>query len=599
MSDRPGTWFPLISDSLRITRSYGRRKLLLVFLLVLAQAVLQVVGVGSVYPFLAVASEPASIQDSRAGSILAGWLPGMDDRQLLLLTGVAAIAMLLISNAANLISEIGRVRYARGFGHWLSMRLMADITNRPYGYFLDRNSGELFKKVITDVPMYVNSVLIPLLEAGAKAITVIFLVAFLVFLSPSIALGACLFFGIFYLVAFGALRGLRRRISNNLKIARRGVSKEATQLLGGIKPVKVHDVREHFLKRFAVHSRTQARESGWIPLIGNSTRYLVEPLAFGGLVVIVLVASGNEGTFNRLIPTLGVMALAAYRLLPAAQALYNSLTKITTARHAVDEVVEEFSEAERNGALARERRPAKTEPAGRRPAVPLLSEALVVENLKFAYAADTEPIFNGLSFEVPAKSSFAIVGRTGSGKSTLVDILLGLHSPSGGRILVDGVEVKPENAAGWRAQIGYVPQEIFLLDDTLAANIAFGVPPEEVDRDRLREAARRAQILDFIESELPQGFDSPAGERGVRLSGGQRQRIGLARALYRRPRVLVLDEATSALDVETEAALVSALEELHGELTMIVIAHRLSTIERCENRLDLSGAPRRELLSAI
>jgi ABC-type multidrug transport system fused ATPase/permease subunit len=220
---------------------------------------------------------------------------------------------------------------------------------------------------------------------------------------------------------------------------------------------------------------------------------------------------------------------------------------------------------------------------------PAFSEAIEARNLSFRYGAAAEPVCHDLLFRIRANSSFAIVGKPGCGKSTLVDVLLGLHPPTAGSIRVDGVEITARNCSGWRSQIGYVPQEIFLLDDTITANIAFGLPVEMVDMARARASAERAQIVDFIEIDLADGFNALAGERGVRLSGGQRQRIDLSRALYRNPRVLILDEATGALDEDTETALLEALEELHGELTMIVIAHRLSTIQRCEHRLDVDA----------
>jgi len=578
---------PLATDTFRITRSYGRRRLLYVFCLELMQAFFQVVGVGSVYPFLALASNPESIHNSRIGSKIVAFLPPMTSQELLFWAGVVAIVMLLLSNAANLVSEIGRVRYARGFVHWLSVRLLTEITNRPYSYFLERNSGELFKKVLTDVPSYVNGVLLPVLEAGARAVTSIVLVAFLLIASPSIALGSAIFFGLFYLGFFWMLKGLRVRISDNLKIARRGISKEATQLLGAIKPVKVHGVAGHFLKRFALHSKAQASEAAWIPIIGKSTKYVMEPLAFGGLVVVVILKSADPQSFAELVPMLGVMALAGYRLLPAIQMLYNSLTTITTNRHSVDEIIEEFTKSGNHLVLGKPKSKQRKDNLAEFPA---FSEAIEVRNLSFRYRAAAVPVFHDLSFRIPANSSFAIVGKTGCGKSTLVDVLLGLHRPTAGSIRVDGMEITSRNCSGWRSKVGYVPQEIFLLDDTITANIAFGLPSELIDMARVRASAERAQIVDFIENQLPDGFESLVGERGVRLSGGQRQRIGLARALYRNPRVLVLDEATSALDEDTETALVEALEELHGELTMIVIAHRLSTIQRCEHRLDLDAA---------
>lgn len=559
--------------------------MLFVFLLMLMQAFFQLVGVGSIYPFLSLAADPAGFRESQIGLGVLTVLPPLGDQHLLIGAGVLAIMMLVFSNAANLASEIGRVRYSRGLGHWLSVRVLAKISDRPYSYFLTRNSGELYKKIVSDVPAYVNGVLLHLLDVIARSITAVVLLTFIFVLSPSIALGAILFFGSLYVGIFTILKGLRRRISGRLLLAQRGTAKEATQLIGGIKPVKVHDVTQHFLMRFARHSRSYANAAAWVPVIGNGMRYLVEPLAFGGLVVLVLVKSGDQKSFAQLIPTIGVMGLAGYRLLPAVQALYSSLNAISTNRHVVSEIMAEFSDVEgqsvaRPAGICGGLEPSSVNPLSFR-------DCIEVKGLCFSYPKAASPAFSGLSFKIPARTSFAITGRTGSGKSTLVDLLLGLHSPQQGQIVIDGMELCQANMKEWRAQIGYVPQDIFLLDDSIAANIAFGVPSEGIDYRRLNEAAARAQILGFINNQVDGGFDGLVGERGVRLSGGQRQRIGLARALYRQPKVLVLDEATSALDVETESALVEALDELHGEITMIVIAHRLSTIERCELRLEL------------
>lgn len=566
----------------RIARAHGRKRLAAVALLVLAQAILQIVGVGAIYPFLALAADPGSVRDSMIATSLLDWLPPLTDRELLIWSGIGAVLMLVVSNAMNLISQVGRVRYAKSFGRWLAIRLLGDLVDRPYSYFMSRNSGELFKKVITDVPAFVN-VLVQALEALARIITSVMLVGFLVVLSPPIALGATLLFGTTYGLCYIFLNGFRERMSSKIKVARRGLSKEANQVLGAIKTVKVHDAKEHFLKRFAGFSRMLEREAAWVPIISNTTRYLIEPIAFGGLIVVVLLMAGDPESLIALIPKLGVMALAGYRLMPAAQTIYSSMTWISAQKHVVDEVMEEFSDIMIDDDPLRIRHGRAGDLAQLAP----LSEAINVRNLTYLYPGTDRPIFDGLSFAIPANSSFAIIGKTGSGKSTLVDLLLGLHAPGSGAIMIDGISLSKGNGASWRRQVGYVPQEIFLLDDSVAANIAFGVPEQEIDAELLRDAASRAQILDFIEYELPNSFSARVGERGIKLSGGQRQRIGLARALYRKPAVLVLDEATSALDTATESALVAALEELHGQLTMIVIAHRLSTVERCERTLDL------------
>jgi ABC-type multidrug transport system fused ATPase/permease subunit len=256
-------------------------------------------------------------------------------------------------------------------------------------------------------------------------------------------------------------------------------------------------------------------------------------------------------------------------------------------RHALDEVYDEFVAAETDGSVL-----PGTSRDGLIPVMPFhWNDAISLREVSFRYPGGSRPALDGLSLIIPKNSSVGVIGPTGSGKSTLVDLLLGLYQPTAGEILIDGRSLRPELVPAWQASIGYVPQDIFLIDDTIARNVAFGLPDNEIDPARLREACAMAQLIDFVEAELPHGFDTNVGERGVRLSGGQRQRIGLARALYHRPSLLILDEATSALDMATEAKLLDALHSLAGKLTMVVAAHRLSALANCNQLIDLrSGA---------
>jgi ATP-binding cassette subfamily C protein len=573
----------LISRVFFLARPYGSKKLAGVFAFSLAQGVFQVVGVSSIFPFLALASDPGRIRDSSAGIWVLDRLPAMTDAQLLMAAGIFALVMLFLSNAINLGAEINRAYYVRHFGHWLRVGLLQKIVSRPYGDFLQQNSGVLLKKVNNDVMQYTSFVLLPLLDSSARLITVVLLLATLLLIDPLVAIGAALVFGAFYLGVFRFLGKRRRVITDGVKIANRGIMREAQQLLGGIKPIKVHRAEEPFLQSFRVHSKSQAQLMAWMPLYANGPRYLIEPLAFGGVVVLVLVYAARGESFTSLLPTLGVMALAGYRLLPALQLLYSQATTLTTTRHALDEVFDEFAAEGLDKEIQKN--------SSRFSAPPPLEwqRAITLENLMFQYPGTRRPVIENLSLTIPKNSSVGIIGTTGSGKSTLVDLILGLHRPTSGQILIDSAPLTPENRRAWRGGIGYVPQDIFLIDDTLFANIAFGIQRENVDAERLREAAAAAQILNFIES-LPRQWESWVGERGVRLSGGQRQRIGLARALYHRPSLLILDEATSALDTETEAEVMKSINALNGSITILIIAHRVSTIANCGLRLNL-GAP--------
>ena len=540
----------LIRRVLFLARPYGRAKLGAIFSLSLAQALFQVIGITSIFPFLAVAADPERIRRSHFGTRFLSLFPPMENRQLLLVAGTIAIFALLLSNAVNLLSEYARTRYAQNFAHWLRVRLLRRMASQPYTYFLQRNSGDLLKKILSDVSNYTGGVLLPLLDTIARVLTAVLLLATLFLVQPVIALSAAVVLGAYYVVIFRLLGRKRRETDEGLRTSFAGSYREAQQLLGGIKPVKVHRSEEYFLSRFSRHSAVLAQMYARLPVFANSARYFVEPLAFGGLVVAVLLLAARGRDFSDILPNLGVMALAGYRLLPSLQLLYAQLTQVSSMRHAVDEVYDEFVAAETDKSLPR---PISVQSV--MPANPFRwNNNITLCEVLYRYPGSSRPALDGVSVVIPKNTSLGVIGPTGSGKSTFVDLLLGLYYPTAGEILIDGQPLTPTLVPSWRDSIGYVPQ-----------------------------------ILDFIKAELANGFDTTVGERGIRLSGGQRQRIGLARALYHRPSLLILDEATSALDVATEARLLNALRSLSGKLTMIVAAHRLSAVANCEQVIDLGN----------
>jgi ATP-binding cassette, subfamily B, bacterial PglK len=574
----------LIRRVLFLAGPYGRAKLAGVFSLSLAQALFQVIGITSIFPFLAIAADPERIRRSHFGMRFLELFPPMENRQLLLIAGVIAITALLLANAVNLVAEYARTRYAQNFAHWLRVRLLRRMASRPYAYFLQRNSADLLKKILGDVGNYSSGVLLPLLDTVARVLTAVLLLATLFLVQPVIALSAAIVLGGFYVIIFRLLAQKRRDVDDNLRTSIAGMFREAHQMLGGIKPVKVHGAEEHFLSRFAGHSKIVARMNARMSIFANSARYVVEPLAFGGLVVAVLLLAAKGRDFSDILPNLGVMAVAGYRLLPSVQLVFSQLTQVSSMRHAVDEVYDEFVAVETDRSISA----AISSDALARAKPFAWNDAITLREISFRYPGASRPALDGLFLTIPKNTSLGVIGPTGSGKSTLVDLLLGLYQPTAGELLIDGRPLTPALVPAWQAAIGYVPQDIFLIDDTIARNVAFGLPDDEIDPVRLREACVTAQIFDFVERELPDGFETNVGERGIRLSGGQRQRIGLARALYHRPSLLILDEATSALDVATEAKLLDALRSLAGKLTVVVAAHRLSAVANCDQLLDLA-----------
>lgn len=573
----------LVAKVYGLARPYGRKKLILITALSFAQGLFQVLGVTSIFPFLALAADPNRLRQSQFGNWFLQWLPEMDDHRLLILAGAFAIAMLALSNGINLTAEFARTRYAHGFGHWLRSILIQKIASRSYTDLLSENSGVLIKKVVGDVMMFTTGILLPLLDSIARIATIALLIALLFLVHPQIAIVATLAFGFFYLIVYRLFRKWRTSATKGFKTANRGTFTEAQQLFGGIKPVKVHCVEDAFINRFKVHSKQQAKLSAWMTLISSAPRYLIEPLAFGGVVVAVLISAARGGDLAVILPNLGVMALAGYRLLPAMQILYSQLNQLATTRHALEEVNDEFLAAKETVSEIDSR----SKNGFTRPPPFQWSREIVFNDVSFQYPDTNQPALHHFNLTIPRNTSLGIIGSTGSGKSTLIDLLIGLHSPTEGEILIDSERLFPENKRAWRMGIGYVPQDIFLIDDTITANIAFGIPSDQINESQLREAASAAQILELIENELPNGWETTVGDRGLRLSGGQRQRIGLARALYCKPSLLVLDEATSALDSKTELSVMTSIERLLGSMTMIFIAHRRSTLAICDQILNV------------
>jgi ATP-binding cassette, subfamily B, bacterial PglK len=420
-------------------------------------------------------------------------------------------------------------------------------------------------------------VLSPGTDIVSSALVCLAILTLLIVVDPLVALGIALVLG----GSYGAVYLLARRKLS--KIGQEQVQlnaerfKSAGEGLSGIKDLKVLGRETTFLQRFAVVARRHSRNNVIAGVISQLPRFALELIAFGGILLVVLHLIGRGQAAVEMVPLLALYAFAGYRLMPALQKLFGAVTNLRFSVAALDVVHRDLVRSRD------ERVDPEVQLAAAAQAAPLPFERqLELRNLSFRYEGAEEPSLRGLSLVIRPNTSVGLVGPTGCGKTTTVDLILGLLAPSGGQILVDGVEVAGENVARWQKNLGYVPQHIYISDDTIARNIAFGVPDEQIDMDAVRKAAQIANLAEFVETELPQGYETGIGERGVRLSGGQRQRIGIARALYRDPAVLVLDEATSALDGITEESVMDAVRTLLKKKTIIMIAHRLTTVKECD-----------------
>ena len=559
-----------------------RRNLSILFVAVLAMASLQVASVASIMPFLSVASDPSIIQENEylRWAYRTGGFD--DDRSFLIALGIAALVVLVLSNAFIVLTRWAVERYSWGRNHSLSRRLLRSYLHRPYEYFLTRNSAELGKNILEEVKEVTDQMLKPALRGAAKGIVALFIVGFLVYFDPVVALMVSVVLG----AAYGGIYVVVREQLDARGEARVEANTKRYQFVGeafgGIKEVKIQGKEDAFLDLYDDPSRRYAQSQALYRVIKKVPRYVIEAVAFGGIILIAIYLIAIRESIQQVVPVLGLYAFAGYRLLPALQQAFHGLASARFNVAALNKLHRDLRGriGSRMRSQAEGRNPSPDDPLA-------LRHCLALRGVTYTYPDAQRPAIKNLSFTIPARTTTGFVGKTGSGKTTVVDLILGLLRPEDGAITIDGTPLRDDTRRRWQETLGYVPQHIYLSDASVAQNIAFGVSAENIDMDAVRDAARRAHILGFVEEELPHRWDTVVGERGVKLSGGQRQRIGIARALYHEPSVLVFDEATSALDPSTEAQVMEAIYKLDGEQTILLVSHRLSTVRRADNILML------------
>ncbi|MBM9593925.1 ABC transporter ATP-binding protein [Roseitranquillus sediminis] len=543
--------------------------------LILVMGVFDLIGVAAILPFLAVVADPDVIERNRTMGVIYETLDPANHQEFLVMLGVLVFVAIIVSLAVKLVTVYAIARFSQMRRHHLSTRLIAAYLRQPYVWFLRQHTADLGKQALQEVGEVINSAMSPAMKVLAQIVSLIFLVAFLVLVDPVVALASVLVVGGIYLAIFAGVRGMLLRFGRIRYEANTQRFRISSEMMGGIKEVKLGGLENHYLGRFQVPSRRLAQTAVKSSVINEVPRYILEATTFGGMVVLVLFVLMREGgDLTSAIPTLGLFALAGVRMFPAIQRVYSSFGTLRGATPALDAVRNNLVSLRATGEPLRD--------GSIIPPMPL-RHRLEMRGIRYAYPGGTDrAVLRGVDMLIEARTTIGIVGGTGAGKTTLVDLVLGLLTPDAGEIRVDGTAITPETRRAWQNNLGYVPQQIYLVDDTVAANIAFGIEARKIDHAAVERAARLAELHDFVVNELPEGYATKVGERGVRLSGGQRQRIGIARALYHDPGVLILDEATSALDNLTERAVMDAVRNLGHDKTIIMIAHRLSTVRGCD-----------------
>lgn len=551
-----------------------KEKLQFVFVLAVAlvAAFLQTLEIFSVLPFLQLVMNPAMVQENGLLIWLFAFFGFKSTFAFTIFLGFVMLGILIVGNIVSAFSAWLKVRFVWQKNHDMASALLKKYLSLPYVYFLNVHSADLGKTILAEVEQMMGQLLLPFLKLLTSAMMVCMVLALLLFVNPIVAVVAAVLFCSSYVLVFVFLRDRLRTKGESRIEENRGRFTAAGEALSGIKDIKILGRERYFLKRFSGYSARFSQLQSWVAVVAQFPRYLMETVTFGGVIalILVLLALGQDG--RNIIPMVSFFVFAGYRLMPALQEIFYGASSIQFNRAIVDRIAKDMQGEVRDQGTWREELP-----------TPLpLKERILLEHISFSYPLSDRAILSHINLEIPKSSFVGLVGPTGGGKTTLGDILIGLLSPNEGRMTVDGIEIGEDNVRNWQRNIGYVPQQVFLVDDTIARNVVFGLPDDKIDQRRVQEVCKIANLHDFIEQELPQGYDTQIGERGIRLSGGQKQRIGIARALYHDPEVLVLDEATSSLDGITEKAVLQAIENIAKKKTVIAIAHRLTTVKNCQ-----------------
>ena len=553
-----------------------RRKVLVMLVLVVLMAGVEMMGVLSITPFLSVLGRPEVIEENPL--LLRAYEAFSFDssRQFTIALGLFSIALVISSSIFKTVTQHLLNRFVHLQRHSFSARLLSRYLNQPYEFFLTRNPAELSKNVLSEVDQLMFDVVQPMSNLVAQGAVILAMGLLVFWYDPLMALSVVGVLALLYGTIYSVVRTRLGRIGSERRCANGQRYQACNEVLSGIKDVKVTHSAEAYQQKFSKASRQFSRHSATNETLNQSPLYLVETVGYSGLILIAMLLLLRSNDIAHVLPALGLYGFAAYRMLPAAQIVYRGIARLKFSSASLEAIYQDLMLA---GAPEREVGGTLT-----------VKKEIRLRDITYAYPSSPDKhVFSNYDLVVPANTSVGIVGRSGAGKTTLMDILLGLLEPQAGCLTVDGVPIHTGNVASWQRSVGYVPQHIYLADATVRENIAFGVPSEKINMVAVEQAAKTAQIHDFVMNDLADGYDTCIGDRGVRLSGGQCQRIGIARALYRGPSVLFLDEATSALDPEAEIAFNESVRNLSGKITIIVISHQETALEGCNSIVHISN----------
>ncbi|MRJ45174.1 ABC transporter ATP-binding protein [Idiomarina loihiensis] len=548
-----------------------RKRLIGLQILVVFTAFAEVAGVAAIGPFMALVGDISLLQGDGKLAQLYTFSGIESPRDFLFWLGIAVLVALAGAAAISMFTTWRLSLYAAQVGAEISTRLYKHYMQQPWLFHASGSSSQLTNRIAQESGRVTNAVVQPLMQMNAKGVLALVMATAIFIFNPLVALAGLVLFGFAYVVLYKTVRKQLSKNGRDISSANQQRFKLMNEGFGGIKDTLLLGRQAEFNQRFERTSHKLGRAQGITRGLSQVPRYAMELIAFGAVIFLVLyLLSAYDGNLGNILPVLSVYALAGFKLLPAFQQMYTSLAQVKGNIASFDSIEKDLAASQNVEEIKPALKAGKLSP----------KKLIKLDNVCFSYPEKKDLALNQLTLDIPVNEVIGLVGASGSGKSTAIDVLLGLIEPQAGSLVVDDERVRGLKKRAWQNNVGFVPQNIFLADSSIRENIAFGIPPEEIDESRVIRAAKMAHLDELLER-LPEGLKTRVGERGIQLSGGQRQRIGIARALYDDAEVLVLDEATSALDGITEKLVMDAIHDFSGKKTIVMIAHRLTTVKQC------------------
>ena len=549
-----------------------KQKANLILILILIMAVTDMAGVASIMPFIAVLTNPSIIETNSALNKLFDLSNNFGVNtynEFIFVLGILVFVLLIFSLSLKAITSYFQYRFIMLRDYSIGKRLMETYLKQPYSWFLNKNSAELSKSILSEAALIAHQGLGPLMNLIAQGTVTLALIILLLLVDFKLTLIiTSIIGGAFFLISY-FFRKFVNRIGKERFITNQQRFKIVNEAFGAFKETKLGGLEDYFIKKYSYSSIKNAKNQASISILGELPRFFIEAVAFGGMLLLILYIILQKGIFVDAIPMISIYAFAGYRMIPSAQRVYNAISTLRFADTAINNLYLDLKNL-------------KTSEINLNQQILQFNKSITLNNISYSYPNSSRFSLKDVKFTIPVRKTIGIVGATGSGKTTVVDVILGLLEVQKGTLEIDNNIISKKNIKNFQRLIGYVPQNIFLTDDTIASNIAFGIDPKNVALQSIERSSKIANLHDFVMNELPDQYDTVIGERGIRLSGGQRQRIGIARALYHDPKILILDEATSALDNNTEEIVMEAINKLSKNITIILIAHRLNTVKNCD-----------------